>query len=367
MPTRAELQAEVDRLSERFESYGGGDRPSSPPAQLLRDLFDAREALRQHGTTQESPPAAPAVAPTTERTFAMIKPDAYARAVEILVRVQEEGFVIVEMHTFQHTPETVAEFYAEHVRRHFFEAMSAFLCSGPSVLLVLERKSAVAHWRSVMGPTDPKRAKLERVAAAYDRRLKIEEVPGTLRAIYGDQEGPMFRNAVHGSDKPEAAAREIALAERWLHGPARDTSPITIEALACRACGRVVIAVDDKRIGEHEGCGGRWIVVTMVRGGEERLHVHGWWTPEHPAEGEMGFVATRRPHGVLPESTEARPGGRLDACRARAAAVVAGVVSRAHEGLASHKTDRNRELAEMVESLAHALLKAERAPEDEAR
>ena len=136
---------------------------------------------------------------TIEKTFAMIKPDATAagRIGDILTRIEQEGFRIVHMRIETLAREAVDGFYAEHLHRDFYPAMREFIASGPSVLLVLEREDAVSHWRTVIGPTDP---------------VKAYAAGGTptLRALFGDRKGPMFHNAVHGSDGPESAAHEIA-------------------------------------------------------------------------------------------------------------------------------------------------------------
>jgi nucleoside-diphosphate kinase len=63
------------------------------------------------------------------------------------------------------------------------------MSSAPIVVMALEGDDAIAHWRQVMGATDPAQAK-----------------PGTLRHQYGFS---VERNATHGSDGPETAAWEI--------------------------------------------------------------------------------------------------------------------------------------------------------------
>jgi nucleoside-diphosphate kinase len=81
-------------------------------------------------------------------------------------------------------------FYAVHRARPFFASLTAYMSSGPVVTLVLEREGAIAHWRAVMGATDPAKAE-----------------SGTIRAEMGES---IERNAVHGSDAPETAAVETA-------------------------------------------------------------------------------------------------------------------------------------------------------------
>jgi nucleoside-diphosphate kinase len=55
--------------------------------------------------------------------------------------------------------------------------------------MALERADAVAHFRKVIGATDP-----------------AEAAAGTIRKLYAESKG---RNAVHGSDSDENAAREV--------------------------------------------------------------------------------------------------------------------------------------------------------------
>ena len=128
---------------------------------------------------------------STERTFAIIKPDAVERrlAGKVLARIEEAGFTVRAMR-MQHLSKKEAEgFYAVHRERPFFGELTAFMSSGPCVLLTLEAPDAIRKWRDTMGPTDPSKA-----------------APGTLRRDFGESIG---RNATHGSDAPETAAFEL--------------------------------------------------------------------------------------------------------------------------------------------------------------
>jgi nucleoside-diphosphate kinase len=128
----------------------------------------------------------------SERTFAIIKPDAVERrhVGEILARIEREGFRIVAMR-MRHLSRREAEgFYAVHRERPFFADLTAFMSSGPCITLVLEREDAIRSWRAVMGATDP---------------AKADE--GTLRRSFATN---VERNAVHGSDAPDTALAEIA-------------------------------------------------------------------------------------------------------------------------------------------------------------
>lgn len=127
-----------------------------------------------------------------ERTLSIIKPDAVAKNVigEILSRFEKAGLQIVAA-KMQHLSREQAEgFYAEHKERPFFNDLVEFMTSGPVVVQVLEGDNAIAQNRDLMGATNPK-----------------EAAPGTLRADFAQS---IDANAVHGSDSPESAAREIA-------------------------------------------------------------------------------------------------------------------------------------------------------------
>jgi len=126
-----------------------------------------------------------------ERTLAIIKPDAVKKRIvgKILDRIEEEGFEIAEMKMVRLTKDGARGFYAVHKGKPFFESLTDFMSSGEIVVMALERENAIAHWRRVMGETDPARAQI-----------------GTLRRTYGFS---IERNAVHGSDAPQTAETEI--------------------------------------------------------------------------------------------------------------------------------------------------------------
>ena len=127
-----------------------------------------------------------------EKTFSIIKPNAVNKNAvgAILHRFESEGLRVAAMRKVQLARPVVEGFYAEHKHRSFFGELVDFMCSGPVVILVLEGEGAVLRNREIMGATDPAKA-----------------ADGTLRKLYGDSMG---ENAVHGSDSPASAAREIA-------------------------------------------------------------------------------------------------------------------------------------------------------------
>jgi len=134
----------------------------------------------------------------TERTFAIIKPDAVEAklAGKILARIEEAGFTVRAMR-LQHLTKKEAEgFYAVHSARPFFGGLTDFMSSGPCVLLALEAEGAIAKWRALMGATDPAKAEA-----------------GTMRKDFGQS---IDKNATHGSDAPETAAFELSYFFRGL-------------------------------------------------------------------------------------------------------------------------------------------------------
>ena len=128
----------------------------------------------------------------TEKTLAIIKPDAVKKKVvgKIIQRIEDEGFEIRSMRMLHQTKEEAKEFYVVHKDKKFYTSLTDFMSSGEIVVMLLEREDAIAHWREVMGATDP---------ALAD--------PGTIRRDFGFS---VERNAVHGSDSRATAEWEIS-------------------------------------------------------------------------------------------------------------------------------------------------------------
>jgi nucleoside-diphosphate kinase len=126
-----------------------------------------------------------------ERTLAIIKPDAVERrlAGAILQRIEHAGFQIRAIRRIHLSKREAEGFYAVHRERPFFASLTAFMSSGPALVLVLEAADAIRQWRTLMGATDPAKADA-----------------GTLRKEFAES---IERNATHGSDAPETAAYEI--------------------------------------------------------------------------------------------------------------------------------------------------------------
>ncbi len=131
-----------------------------------------------------------------EKTLAIIKPDAVKKKVvgKIIQRIEEEGFEITRMKLLRLSKEEAKGFYEVHKDKPFYESLTDFMSSGEIVVMVLERENAIAHWREVMGATDPALAR-----------------PGSIRHEFGFS---IERNAVHGSDSRSTAEWEVSYFQR---------------------------------------------------------------------------------------------------------------------------------------------------------
>ncbi len=127
-----------------------------------------------------------------ERTLSIVKPDAVGKNVigEVFSRFENAGLKIVALRMLRLTREKAEGFYAEHKGKGFFEPLMEFMTSGPICVQVLEGEDAIQVNRTLMGATNPQEAD-----------------PGTIRADFATT---VDANAVHGSDSPTSAAREIA-------------------------------------------------------------------------------------------------------------------------------------------------------------
>jgi nucleoside-diphosphate kinase len=124
-----------------------------------------------------------------EQTLMIIKPNAVAKAEEIIERVKQEGFAVRQTKTLSLTSQEAEEFYAVHKGKAFFADLVRFMDSGQIVVALLEKGDAVSYLRKTVGATDPS-----------------EAAEGTLREIYGTTK---TQNAVHASDSLANAKKEI--------------------------------------------------------------------------------------------------------------------------------------------------------------
>jgi nucleoside-diphosphate kinase len=126
-----------------------------------------------------------------ERTLSIVKPDGIQKHLigEVIKRFEDDGLKVVGLKMISMSKKEAEGFYAVHRGKPFFESLTTFMSSGPSVVMVLEGKGAISKTRELMGATDPKQAK-----------------KGSLRRQFATN---IEKNVVHGSDAPETAAFEI--------------------------------------------------------------------------------------------------------------------------------------------------------------
>ena len=129
----------------------------------------------------------------SEKTLCIIKPDAVENNFvdQINEMIESKGLSILKSKKTNISSEIAKQFYAEHSEKPFFKELVNFITSGPSVVQILEGDSCIINYRNLMGATNPEMA---------------EE--GTIRKKFAESTS---RNAVHGSDSPESALREIEI------------------------------------------------------------------------------------------------------------------------------------------------------------
>ena len=133
----------------------------------------------------------------TEQTLVLVKPDGVKRNLigEIIRRIEAKGYVIVDMKKLTPSRELLAQHYAEHEGKPFYEPLVEFMASGDVVALRVEGNRVIEGFRALAGATDPTAA-----------------LPGTIRGDLGRDWGlKVQQNLVHGSDSVESATRELAV------------------------------------------------------------------------------------------------------------------------------------------------------------
>ncbi|MCX8116466.1 MAG: nucleoside-diphosphate kinase [Desulfobacterota bacterium] len=126
-----------------------------------------------------------------ERTLSIVKPDGVTKNLigEVIKRFENNGLKVIGLKMIHLDKKEAEGFYAVHRGKPFYESLTRFMSSGPSVVMVLEGEEAISKVRALMGATDPSKA---------------EE--GTLRRQYASN---IEQNIVHGSDSPQTASFEI--------------------------------------------------------------------------------------------------------------------------------------------------------------
>ena len=133
----------------------------------------------------------------TERSLVLVKPDGVRRGLtgEVLRRIEAKGYTLVALELRSVGRGLLAQHYAEHEGKPFYEPLVEFMSSGPVAAMVIEGERCIEGFRSLAGATDPTTA-----------------APGTIRGDLGRDWGvKVQQNLVHGSDSPESADREIGI------------------------------------------------------------------------------------------------------------------------------------------------------------
>ncbi|MBB2890448.1 nucleoside-diphosphate kinase [Flexivirga oryzae] len=136
-----------------------------------------------------------------ERTLVIVKPDGFARGLtgEVLRRIEAKGYTLDTLQIMTADRERLAQHYAEHEGKPFYQPLVDFMASGPATFAIVTGERVIEGFRALAGATDP-------TAAA----------PGSIRGDLGRDWGlPVQQNIVHGSDSPESAEREIGI---WFAG-----------------------------------------------------------------------------------------------------------------------------------------------------
>jgi len=129
----------------------------------------------------------------TERTFAMIKPDAVERGLigQVIARLEAKGLKVVAMRMLKVDGKMAERLYEVHREKPFYDGLMEYSMSGPVVAMILEGDGAVRRLRQVIGATDPAKAE-----------------PGTIRREFGLS---VLKNVIHAADSPENAEREMRI------------------------------------------------------------------------------------------------------------------------------------------------------------
>lgn len=166
-------------------------------------------------------------------TFALIKPEAVAskKSGKIIDMIEQNGFDIIRLQKVMLNQEFSEVFYDVHKERPFFGELVEFIHSGPVIIMALHKENAINAWRDLIGATDPAKAE-----------------QGTIRQLFGTDIG---KNAVHGSDSPETAVRELELFFPEMFAPFMDNNDENEEDDEDE-CDKE----DDECCGDTESCNG---------------------------------------------------------------------------------------------------------------
>ena len=134
---------------------------------------------------------------SSQQTLILVKPDGVKRGLvgEVIARVERKGYKVSKLKMLTADRALLAQHYAEHEGKPFYEPLMEFMMSGPIVAMVAEGERVIEGFRKLAGTTDPTTAE-----------------PGTIRGdLARDMGTKVVQNIVHGSDSPESAEREIKI------------------------------------------------------------------------------------------------------------------------------------------------------------
>ena len=134
---------------------------------------------------------------SSQQTLILVKPDGVKRGLvgEVIARVERKGYKVYNLKMLTADRALLAQHYAEHEGKPFYEPLMEFMMSGPIVAMVAEGERVIEGFRKLAGTTDPTTAE-----------------PGTIRGDFARDMGTkVVQNIVHGSDSPESAEREIKI------------------------------------------------------------------------------------------------------------------------------------------------------------
>ncbi len=128
-----------------------------------------------------------------ETTLIILKPDAVQRGLmgRIIARFEDKGLQIVGCKMMTISSQLAATHYSAHKGKPFYDGLVNFMTSSPVLVMALRGVGAIDMSRKMMGATFGSKAE-----------------PGTIRGDFGVSNS---FNLIHGSDSPEAAAREMEL------------------------------------------------------------------------------------------------------------------------------------------------------------
>jgi len=130
---------------------------------------------------------------SAETTLIILKPDAVQRGLmgRIITRFEDKGLQLCGAKMMQIPMSLAEQHYSDHKGKPFYDGLVGFMTSSPVLVLAIRGVGAIAICRSMMGATFSSKADA-----------------GTIRGDFGVSNS---FNLVHGSDSPEAAAKELGL------------------------------------------------------------------------------------------------------------------------------------------------------------